>query len=74
MRSAYYGPSPGKEGFLVEERGGNRPQGGNDLDCLQKASVAGAETGTGEGVQGGQRQGRIVRYVSQGSKLGFCFR
>ena len=44
MRSAYYETARGKEGLLVEERAGARPQVGHDLACLQKGSVAGTET------------------------------
>lgn len=43
-RSAYYEAGCGKEGLLVEERAGARPQVGHDLVCLQKGSVAGTQT------------------------------
>ena len=38
MRSAYYKAGHGKEGLLVEERAGARPQVGHDLVCLQRAA------------------------------------
>ena len=38
MRSAYYEAGHGKEGLLVEEKAGARPQVGHDLVCLQKAA------------------------------------
>lgn len=63
MRSAYYEAGCGKEGLLVEERAGARPHVGHDLACLQKGSMAGAET---EGERGSRedRDRTLVSHVS----------
>ena len=69
-RSAYYKAGRGKEGLLVEERAGARPQVGHDLACLQKGSVAGTETEWERGSQ--EDRDKDTREPRQrGSELAF---
>ena len=83
MRSAYYEAGHGKEGLLVEEKAGARPQVGHDLVCLQKGSMAGTEMEWERGSQedrddvwwlewqpGLQKRGELLRARSGEALLG----